>query len=337
VERRYFKTVHLVGAQKSNYPWGFENRLIPAFEAIGCKIISTDFRQQRTELAKLLAQPADVVLVCRGDGISPQLLRSTPCITALWYAEQIGTMSSYDGNALARRDELKANVHAFDYVFTHDQANIEVHRSLGAKRVSWAPCALVNPDVNKKISAKKKHDVVFVGTMTPYRQGILAQLKERGIVVHTPSLWNPEELNKLFNKSRIVLNIHLSHLPNTETRVAEVLGAGSFLISEELSSPDLLKDGEHFVSWKSNDINILVEKIEFYLAHEAEREIIAERGHRYACEHLTVQRGAISLLDRIDFNEKYRLWSSYALGILFNERGEPTLRLDEFYAAVASK
>jgi glycosyltransferase involved in cell wall biosynthesis len=334
LDQRYNKTIHLVGAQKSNYPWGFENRLIPAFESIGCKVISTDYRQQRAELPRLLMQKADLVLVCHGDGIASQLLQSTPWITALWYAEQIGTTNTFDDRAMARRHELAANVQAFDFVFTHDQGNIEVFRSLDAKGVSWLPCALVNPEVHKKLSAQKKYDVVFVGTMTPYRQKVLKQLSERNIEVYAPSLWDPIELNKLFNESRIVLNIHLSNLLNTETRVAEALGAGSFLLSEELSSPELVKEGEHYISWPSSDIDDLVKKIKYYLANETEREKIAAQGHRYAHERLTFQEGVKLLLSRIDFTYQQRIWPSHTLGILFNQKREPTLRLDDFYAAV---
>ncbi len=336
LEQRYNKTIHLVGAQKSNYPWGFENRLIPAFESIGCKVISTDYRQQRAELPKLLMQPVDLVLVCHGEGIAPQLLQSTPWITALWYAEQIGSTKTYDERALARRKELAANVRAFDFVFTHDQANIEVYRELGARRVSWLTCALVNPQVHKKLSIEKKYDVVFAGTLTPYRENILKKLSASGIAVHIQNIWDPIQLNKLFNESRIVLNIHLSALPNIETRIAETLGAGSFLLSEKLSSPDLLQDCRHYVSWASKDVDNLAEKIKHYLANETEREAIAAQGHHYAREHLTFEEGMKLLLDRIDFDYKKKIWPSHTLGILFNRKREPTLRLDDFYTAVVN-
>lgn len=336
MDQRYNKTIHLVGAQKSNYPWGFENRLIPAFESIGCKVISTDYRQQRAELPKLLAQKADLVLVCHGEGIAPQLLQSTPWITALWYAEQIGSAKALDERAVSRRKELAANVRAFDFVFTHDQGNIEVYRELGAKRVSWLTCALVNPQAHKKLSLQKKYDVVFVGTITPYRENIVKKLSASGIEVHTQNIWEPVELNRLFNESRIVLNIHLSNLLNTETRVAETLGAGSFLLSEELSSPELVKDGEHYVSWASGNTDDLEKKIKYYLTHDSEREVIAVRGHYYAHERLTFQDGVKLLLDRIDFSYQQRIWPSHTLGILFNQQREPTLRLDDFYAAAVN-
>ena len=78
-------TVHLIGAQKSNYPWGFENRLIPVFESMNVRLISTDFRQERERLEVRIAQPADFILVCKGDLIPPGLIEQAPCPTALWW------------------------------------------------------------------------------------------------------------------------------------------------------------------------------------------------------------------------------------------------------------
>jgi len=330
----YNKTIHLVGAQRSNHPWGIENRLIPAFESIGCRVLSTDFRQQRAELPQLLNQAADLVLVCKGDNIPPALIRSTPCLTALWYAENVGTPEAVDEPTQARRRELAFNVAAFDFVFTHDQANIEIYRGLGARRVSWLPCVAVNPEVQRKLQVAKKYDVVFVGSPTPYRQRQLSELRARGVRVEAPNLWDPAELNRVFNESRIVLNVHLSEIPNTETRVGEVLGAGSFLLSERLSSSDLLQEGETYASWPSGDVDALAQKIRYFLTHEKEREAIAARGHAYAHQHLTFRRLVTALLEQIDFNHLKRIWPSYGLGILFNSTGEPTLRLDDYYGAV---
>ncbi|MBP9020240.1 MAG: hypothetical protein KBG01_01785, partial [Syntrophobacterales bacterium] len=249
--------IHLVGAQQTNYPWGFENRLIPAINGLGHTLISTDYRKQRPRLPDLLAQKADLTLVCKGEGIDPHLVESVPCVTAIWYAEQIGTPESHDETSIARRKELAFNLHAFDYAFSHDPANLLVYKRLGAQRVFPLPCAAVDPVLNHKLDTPKKHDVVFVGSKTPRRKKILEALTRKGIEVYSPDIWDPEKLNILFNESRIVLNLHLSDLLNTETRVAEVLGAGSFLLSETLSDPDLVRAGTHFVQFSSGDIEEL--------------------------------------------------------------------------------
>lgn len=282
--------VHLVGAQETNYPWGFENRLIPALEAIGCRVISTDYRKHYRDLARRLAEPADLLLVCRGHGIAPEIIRSAPCPTVLWYAEQIGTPNAADETALARRRELAVNIGAFDLVLSHDEGNLDVHRRLGAQRVAWLSTAAVDPQVHRALEMDKLYDITFVGTLTPRRGRILEALAKR-LDIHVAETWDPADLNALYNQSRIVLNLHLSDLPNTETRIAEVLGAGAFLLSETLSSPHLIVDGQHYVSAATGDVAALCNLAEYYIAHDAEREAIARSGHVLVMrEHTYVER-----------------------------------------------
>ena len=327
-------TIHVVGAQRSNFPWGTENRIIAGFEALGCRVISTDFRQQRKNLSELLCQKADLMLVCKGEGINPSLIRNSPVVTALWYAEQIGSLGKTNELARLRRSELIQNIAAFDYVFSHDAGNLELMRQMGGKNVSWLSCASIDPAINAKLSCEKKKEVVFVGSKTPYRNTILNGLHARGIEVFSPGIWDPVELNTLFNESKVVLNLHLSELPNTETRIAEVVGAGSFLISEKFSSPDLLVPDEHFVEWDGRSIDGLCDLIKHYLQHDQEREDIAAQGYYYMMARHTWTHRLTQLLEQVDFTTERRIWPSFSLGILRNSQGFPTLRIDEFYANV---
>jgi spore maturation protein CgeB len=122
---------------------------------------------------------------------------------------------------------------------------------------------------------------------------------------------------------------------NTETRIAEVLGSGSFLLSEKISSPDLLIDGKHYVGWSPGNTDELVEKINYYLAHKMERERIAYEGYSYIHEHHTYEKCIETFLDSIDFNMNQRIWPSYGLGFLFDRDGQPTLRQNSFYSAIS--
>ena len=140
-------TVHLVGPG-GQLPMGFENRLIAPLEALGYRVISTDYRQHRHDLAERIQQPASLVLVCRGEGIDPRIIRAAPCPTVLWYAEQLGTPDAADAAAMERRHELAFNIGAFDLVLSHDEGNLEVYRRLGAQRVAWLSTAAVDPAVH---------------------------------------------------------------------------------------------------------------------------------------------------------------------------------------------
>lgn len=291
-------TVHLVGAQETNFPWGIENRLIPVLEEVGCKVISTDFRKNRNKLPQLLQQPADLMLVCKGEWIPPELIRTAPCPTVLWYAEQVGTVGESDLTAEARRRELSYNIDAFDYVFSHDQGNLGVYKILGAKSVGWLPTAAVDPNVHRPLGLEKIYNVTFVGTITPRRKAVLDVVSQR-IPVHVTNIWDPVEVNRLFNQSKIVLNIHLSDLPNTETRIAEVLGAGAFLLTEEVSSPEFLQDGKHMTAFKICTVDDLISKIIYYLEHNEEREAIAACGHEYVMTHHTFKGRMKHLLSTV--------------------------------------
>jgi spore maturation protein CgeB len=295
-------TVHLVGAQKTNYPWGFENHVISALDEMNCTVISTDFRQERQNLPILLQQESDIVLVCKGEFIQPELIKSLPYPTALWYCEQIGNEREADYESLLRKKELAYNASAFDYVFSHDKNNMQIYRNIGCKNVYWLPSAAVNTKVHKKLGIPKKHDITFVGSMTYRRKNILTAL-EKHFQIFTPNIWDNKEINEVFNESKIVLNIHLSDLPNIETRIGEVLGSGSFLLTEELSSQDLFADGEHLVQWHKGDIDDLIKQIQYYLFHEDERERIATNGHHFARKHHTFAKRMHQLLSVIDFNQ----------------------------------
>lgn len=294
--------IHVVGAQKTNYPWGFENHVISALEKMNCKVISTDFRQERQNLPELLQQEADLVLVCKGEFISPDLIKSLPYPTALWYCEQIGTAKEIDYESFLRRKELAYNATAFDFVFSHDKANMEVYQNMGCNRVYWLPSAAINTEVHRRLGLPKKYHITFIGSKTNRRNTLLIALAKY-FEVYTPNIWDIHELNQVFNESKIVLNIHLSDLPNMETRLGEVLGSGSFLLTEKLSSNDLFIDGEHLVQWNRGDIEDLINKINYYLLHEDERERIAKSGHLFALEQHTFERRMDQLLTFVNFDK----------------------------------
>lgn len=327
-------TIHLVGAQRSNYPWGFENRVIPALESLGHRVISTDFRMQRADLPALIRQDADLVLVCKGEGIPPEVLRAAPCPTALWYAELLGTADECDDIALMHRKQMAYNIAAYDYVFGHDQASIDVIRGLGARRAYWLPTAHVDPAVYNRLDLPKTVDVAFVGVLSDRRRRFVDALKQ-DFSVQADSVWDPAEVNRLYNSARIVLNIHTSDLLNTETRLWEVLGAGAFLLSEELSVSGLFLDGVHLGIFRRNDIDDLRRQVVHYLAAVEDRERIADTGYHFVHEQHTLARRVQQLLDTVDWDLRHRSWPGHDIGVTFDEAGKPTRSLSAFYAAVA--
>jgi spore maturation protein CgeB len=95
--------------------------------------------------------------------------------------------------------------------------------------------------------------------------------------VTVPQVWG-EEMVRVINQARIVLNFHFTPLPNTEHRLTESLACGCFVLSEPPTDPDLFTDGVHLVYFSRKDVG---DKIAYYLAHEDEREAIARQGMEY--------------------------------------------------------
>ena len=84
---------------------------------------------------------------------------------------------------------------------------------------------------------------------------------------------------RIFNSSKINLNITLHSIENgTTQRVLEVMEAGGFVLSTyRPETAELFEEDKEIVMFRSPEE--LVEKIEYYLEHDEERQRIAAAGH----------------------------------------------------------
>lgn len=122
---------------------------------------------------------------------------------------------------------------------------------------------------------------------------------------HLPNMVNHgpvryfDKMPLVFRKSRINLNISLrSILSGIPQRAFDIMGSGGFLLSNFQS--DFLDDfipGEDFVYYESPDD--LLAKIDYYLAHEAEREAIAASGHDKIAATHTYRHRVRSMLEYV--------------------------------------
>jgi hypothetical protein len=210
---------------------------------------------------------------------------------------------------------------------------MDVHLALGAANVTWASTACVDPSVHRKLGGSKRLDVVFAGTLTSRRAAILEALRVH-VPVHVTSIWDPVELNRLFNEARVVLNLHLSEFANTETRVAEVLGAGTLLVTETLSSPSLVTPGRHVVEVETGNVEALVAAVRRALDDPTGHEAIAAAGHQHMHEKHTFETRLSTLIRRaVEIRRQRVLWPP-SLGILHDQRGAETEDLRAFREAV---
>ena len=121
-------------------------------------------------------------------------------------------------------------------------------------------------------------------------------------------LMRGNELNQLYASSKVVvgdtLNIGFSYPYYSSDRFYEVMGRGGFLIYPKIENfaPDY-EDGKHVVYYKHGDLNDLKEKIDYYLAHDKEREKIRLAGHELTKSKNTYTNRWQTMIDEV---EKHR-------------------------------
>lgn len=103
-----------------------------------------------------------------------------------------------------------------------------------------------------------------------------------------------ERAADIYTQSRIVFNHAIND--DLNMRVFEVLATRSLLLTPAVSSLDaLFQDGVHVVTYRTLDE--AVEKARHYLAHDDEREAIAETGYREVLAHHTMAHRVRRILD----------------------------------------
>jgi len=200
----------------------------------------------------------------------------------------------------------------YDYVFTLERNCIEVYRGLGCQNVYYLPFAayvshyrptLTRSAINRKIS--------FIGSAywnrVEFLRPIIGGLMEKGLKIN--GLWwdrlpeykqypggieigkwmGPIETSEVYSGTKIVINLHRSPFDETVNNNTAKIGAFSpnprtFEISasgtlqlvdsrEDLSS--FYKPGVEIETFSNSDE--LMEKVNYYLSHEKERQQIALR------------------------------------------------------------
>jgi spore maturation protein CgeB len=318
--------INLVGAFGNE--WGSEHHLRNAFLELGHIVKIFDYR--RNSLAMVLSSSADMTLVLKGENIPPQIIQKLPKPTVLWYGELIHpSPEKADEVSTQKAKELSLNVVSYDWVFHLDASGLDTIRELGGRKVDCLPSAF-SAEGNRKLEVKKVFDVGFAGNLSPHRREIINFLKENGIDVTYKWVFG-NEFNMFINRSKIFLNIHFTQLPNTETRIFEVLGSGTFCLTEELSMPEIFEESKHLVSWR--DKENLLKKIRYYLENEEVREKIAQQGMDFALEYHTYLHRAKEVLKKVKNVELHP--ADFKFGVMYNKDSQITLSIDEYYQAVS--
>lgn len=104
----------------------------------------------------------------------------------------------------------------------------------------------------------------------------------------------PEQAAELYASSKICLNIHDDRNKGTNPRTFEIMATGSMELMDKRGDYDITIPGKTIVIF--SDANEAVQKLEYYLIHEEEREQIARAGQRAVREKRSMEHSLSVIL-----------------------------------------
>ncbi|MCC6931770.1 MAG: glycosyltransferase [Deltaproteobacteria bacterium] len=257
-------------------------------------------------------KPVDLLVCVAQAPLSPKVLtkiREKGIITVMWFMEDCRRFTAWQ--QISRY---------FDYMFIiQKEPYLTMVESAGAGRAIYLPMAC-SPQVHTPLelsaeeSARWGSDISFLGAGYHNRQQIFASLVQRDfkiwgtqwptgypfdkLVQEQGRRLDPKEYVKIFNASKININLHSSVErdgvePNGDfinPRTFELASSGAFqLVDNRLHLEELFTPGKELATFA--DRHELEEKIDYYLAHPEKRKAMAAAGRERALkEHTYVQR-----------------------------------------------
>lgn len=254
----------------------------------------------------------DLVLVQKGEIIFPETIKKikdkSKAKVVVWHADS-------PFSALTSSNNIIHSLLEYDVCFAFDPYYIPEMIRAGAKRAEYLPFAC-DPGIHGKIELTEKDkitygsDICFIGNyqgINSERTKTLQSLSDLNLRIWGNGWENIEDTNlgkcitnrpaygeemvKIYNASKIAINIHHSQsITGINMRTFEAPACGCFLLTDEL--PELVKfckPNEEIVCYK--DISDLRNKIEYYLDNPDERKKIARKGQKEIRErHIYIRR-----------------------------------------------
>ncbi len=157
----------------------------------------------------------------------------------------------------------------------------------------WLPHA-VEPLAYPYIATIKKYDLAFVGHINSENriEALDRMFKAFPNFYYGQRLF--EEAAEKYCQSKIVFNISIQD--DINMRCFEAMSTKSFLLTNWIPTlEELFEDGKHLVTYKTLDEAI--DKAKYYIAHDSEREAIAQAGFDEVRAKHTFRHRAETILD----------------------------------------
>ena len=193
----------------------------------------------------------------------------------------------------------------YDFVICVHKNSIKSLRCRGIS-AEWLPVAC-DPEIHKKLDVPKIYDIGFVGTggKKSLRCTLLQELDKRypksflGMVPFT-------QMSQIYSASKIGFNYSIRN--DINMRMFEVMSCGALLLTNKIKGngfEELFEEGKHLVTYRSQ--KELFRLVDYYLAHDREREQIARNGYQLVVGCHTYEIRLAKMLDYI----KERLADNY--------------------------
>lgn len=205
----------------------------------------------------------------------------------------------------------------FDHVFVSHKPSLErfIQDGIPDEKIHYLPWA-AEDQCYKPYSIIEKWDWCFIGHLNnEFRINLVDRfckewpLGTKGYFgARRPEVrgYNVlDDVAKKFSQSRIVLNESIKD--DLNMRVFETLACKRFLLTEDIPAVrDHFEDGKHLVLFKT--IDEAVDKAKYYLAHDDERNAIAEAGYKEFMDKHTYMHRTLEILEKtIDYKPKGEL------------------------------
>lgn len=200
-----------------------------------------------------------------------------------------------------------------DMFLSPEMGHQDEYRKMGVN-FRWFPQSFA-PDFLDRVKTEKIYDVTFTGSLSgsQRRYEVLKAVNDNfdlHVFTTTPQAFNgfknihsavlDYDLPELVAQSKINLSVDSFHVEGSwSDRNAQIMACGGFVLFKYVPfSENMFHDYVEYF----NTTDECLEKIKYYLEHDKERELIANRAFNYAQERLTATGRVKDLLTLIKNN-----------------------------------
>lgn len=260
---------------------------------------------QEITLAQIKKIKPDIVYVQNLSILNPSTLKNIKAHSKLLVGQIASSLPA------------KKNLTCFDLILTSFPHYVERFKSMGIAS-EYLKIGFDNRILKKIGKQPKKHEVVFIGSLSPHhKEGtiILERVAEKipisiwGQGIQFTSKKSPIrkrfqgsawglDMYKILSQSRIVINRHIQASDGyaNNMRLYESTGMGSLLITDDKKNiSDLFVVGKEIITYKNT--SDLIKKLMYFMKNKNEASKIAKKGQMRTLKEHTYQKRMMELVN----------------------------------------